>query len=181
MRRSIRLLATLALAAAPVRAQTAPITVVVVRHAEKGPENPDPSLTPAGQRRAAALARALTDAHPTAIFASEFKRTQETVGPLAAANGIPVTIVPAGKMDSLLGLVRALPPGSHAVVASHSNLVHLIVQKLSGMRMPPLTDADYDRLVVVTITGNGTGDAVVLRYGESSDPAAPGMIKPPGW
>lgn len=180
MRRPLLLLATLALASAPLRAQAAPITVVVVRHAEKGPENPDPSLTPAGQRRAVALARVLTDAHPTALFASEFKRTQETAAPLAAANGLPVTIVPAGRMDSLLALLRALPPGSHAVVVSHSNLVHLIVQKLSGMRMPPLTDADFDRLVVVTITGDGTGDAVVLRYGESSDAGAAGMAKPDG-
>jgi broad specificity phosphatase PhoE len=147
-------------------AQAAPITVFVVRHAEKGPENPDPSLTPQGYQRAAALARVLGDSHITAIFASEFKRTQETVEPLAKAAGLTTAIVPAAMLDSLVVRLHALPPGSRVVVASHSNLVHLIVEKLSGVRVPPLADPDYDRLVIVTMTADGKGEAVVLRYGE---------------
>jgi hypothetical protein len=43
-------------------AQSAPITVFIVRHAEKGPEVPDPSLTDAGRQRAAELAWVLGDA-----------------------------------------------------------------------------------------------------------------------
>ena len=57
-------------------AQAAPVTVFVVRHAEKGPEVPDPSLTDTGQHRAAELARALSDAKVTALYTTEFKRTQ---------------------------------------------------------------------------------------------------------
>jgi len=163
-----RFLAALALLVptASLAAQDAPLTVFVVRHAEKGPENPDPSLTDAGQRRAAALAKTLADARVSALFASEFKRTQETVGPLARANGLTSTVVPAGRMDSLIAKLRALPPGSRAVVASHSNLVHLIAERLSGQKMPMLTEADYDRLVVVTVQGDGKGQLMVLRYGE---------------
>ncbi len=151
---------------AAASAQTAPLTVFVVRHAEKGPENPDPSLTPAGQQRAAELARVLTGAQVSAAFASEFKRTQETVAPLAAQLGLTPVMVPAGKMDDLIAQLRALPPGSRAVVASHSNLVHLIVEKLTGVKIPALTDTDYDRLVVVTVLPDGKGEAVVLRYGQ---------------
>jgi broad specificity phosphatase PhoE len=151
----------------PAAAQSpaAPVTVFVVRHAEKGPENPDPSLTGEGRTRAEALARALGDSKISATFASEFKRTQETVAPLAAALGLTTQVVPAVAMDSLVRRIRALPPGSRAVVASHSNLVHLIVEKLSGVKLTPLTEADYDRLVVVTLL-DGRGEAVVLRYGE---------------
>ena len=147
-------------------AQAAPITVFVVRHAEKGPENPDPSLTPAGQERAAELARVLGDARITAVYASEFKRTQETVTPLARAAGLAVTVVPAAKPDSLVTLIRALPPGSRVVVASHSNLVHVIVQRLTAVAVPPLTEADYDRLAVAVVGGPaGKGEAFVVRYG----------------
>ncbi len=162
------LLAALALLlpAATLQAQAAPITVFVVRHAEKGPETPDPSITPQGQQRAAALARVLGDSRVSAVFASEFRRTQETVTPLAAAAGLTTAVVPAGSLDSLVLRLRALPPGSRALVASHSNLVHLIVEKLSGVKIPPLTDANYDRLVVVTVMADGRGEAVVLRYGE---------------
>ncbi len=163
-----RLLLALALGAPalPLRAQPAPITVFVTRHAEKGPGTPDPSLTEAGRRRAELLARMLMDTKVTALFASEFKRTQETLAPLAAANHLTTTITLARDVDALISAVQALPPGSRAVVASHSNLVHLIVEKLSGVKVPEITDADYDRLVVVTVTGTGKGEAVVLRYGD---------------
>lgn len=163
-----RLFLALALLApiAPLAAQDAPLTVFVVRHAEKGPETPDPSLTEAGRHRATELARVLADAHVTALFASEFKRTQETLAPLAKAAGLIPMIVGAGKMDDLIAMLRGLPPGGRAVVASHSNLVHLIVERLSGQKVPMLTDTDYDRLIVVTVQGDGKGQAVVLRYGE---------------
>lgn len=150
----------------PAIAQSAPRTIFVVRHAEKGPENPDPALIPAGQRRAAELARVLVGVPVTAIFASEFKRTQETVAPLAAQAGLTTVVVPAGKLDALIAALQALPPGSRAVVASHSNLVHLIVERLSGVKIPMLTDLDYDRLAVVTVSDGGKGEVVVLRYGE---------------
>ena len=146
-------------------AQSAPLTVFIVRHAEKGPENPDPSLTEAGRQRATELARVLTGAHISAVFASEFKRTQETVAPLAAQASLTPVVIPAGKTEELVSRLRALPPGSRALVASHSNLVHLIVERLSWVKIPALTDLDYDRLVVVTVLGDGHGEAVVLRFG----------------
>lgn len=149
-----------------LKAQDTLLTVFVLRHAEKGPENPNPSLTSAGRRRAGALAEVLQDAKVTALFASEFKRTQETLDPLAKATGLTPMIVPAGRMDDLVTALRQLPPGSRAVVVSHSNLVHLIVAKLTGVTVPALTDMDYDRLVVVTVLGEGKGQAVVLRYGK---------------
>jgi broad specificity phosphatase PhoE len=69
-------------------------------------------------------------------------------------------------LDALIEELRALPAGSRAVVASHSNLVHAIVARLTGATIPALTDLDYDKLVVVTVTGKEKGSAVVLRYGE---------------
>ena len=77
----------------------------------------------------------------------------------------------AGKQLGTLGelafysSVALSPDGSRAVVASHSNLVHLIVERLAGVKLTPLTDADYDRLVVVTLQ-DGRGEVVVLKYGE---------------
>ena len=162
---ALTLLLPLPVTAAAAQAAAPPVTVFVVRHAEKGPENPDPSLSADGRKRADALARVLGDARISAAFASEFKRTQETVAPLATAGEFTTQIIPATGLDSLVGRIRALPPGSRAVVASHSNLVHVIVEKLSGIKLTPLTDLDYDRLVVVTLQ-EGRGEVVVLRYGE---------------
>ncbi len=167
----------LAAGAAPLAAQQ-PVTVFVVRHAEKGPETPDPSLTPEGVARAEALARVLAGAGVTHFYASEFKRTRETVAPAAAQAGATPTVVPARDLDGLVSRLRALPAGSRALVASHSNLVHLIAARLSGVQVPELTELDYDRLVVVTLLPGGGGEAVVLRYGAPSGGVGAGSMKP---
>ena len=147
-------------------AEANPVTVFLVRHAEKATDDPrDPSLTEGGRGRAQELARVLADAGVTTFFASEFKRTQQTVAPLAATAGSQVTVIGAGSMDSLVTRLQAMPPGSRALIASHSNLVHLIVKRLTGATVKPLEDTDYDRLYVLTLNGKGTGSAVVLRYG----------------
>ena len=164
---SVALLTTLAGARTnPVSAQTKTTTIFLVRHAEKGPETPDPSLTPAGQARAHTLAAALRDAGITTIFVSEFKRTQETATPLAKLAGVTAEQLSAGKVDSLVARLRALPLGSRALVVTHSNLVPMIVQKLGGGSTVELTDSDYDRLYVVTLKADGSAEALYLHYGE---------------
>ncbi|MGH9930616.1 MAG: histidine phosphatase family protein, partial [Pyrinomonadaceae bacterium] len=73
-----------------------PMTVILVRHAEKQivpPENKDPDLSPAGLARAQGLARMFGDTGITAIYATQYKRTQQTVKPLEEKLGIPVTRV----------------------------------------------------------------------------------------
>jgi len=165
-RAALALLFACCLGIGVARAQNPPLTVFVVRHAEKGPEVPDPSLDEAGRQRAAELARVLGDAKVTALFVTEFKRTQETLTPLAAATGVTPVRLLARDVDALIEQLTALPAGSRAVVSTHSNLVHVIVQRLTGVTFPQLTDLDYDRLVVLTVTGKGKGTAVVLRYGQ---------------
>jgi broad specificity phosphatase PhoE len=141
------------------------VTVFVVRHAEKGPDEPDPSLTAAGAARASALAHALGDAGVTRIFVSQFKRTQETGSPLAARLGITPTVVDARDVAGLVAQLRALPAGTRAVVVSHSNLVPPIVERLTGQQVGDLTDADYDRLYVASVRPSGPGTVLYLHFG----------------
>ncbi len=177
MRLALLCVATLSLAqATPARSQEPVTTVFVVRHAEKGPATPDPSLTEAGNARARALAHTLSDQQISAIFGSEFKRTQETAAPLAASLGITPTIISAGKNDELVGALKALPAGSKALVVSHSNLVPVIVEKLSGQNVGELTDADYDRLYIVVLRPNASPTVIYLHYGVPS--AGGGPMRP---
>ncbi len=66
--------------------------IFLVRHAERadagGPGQKDPALSETGKKRAAALVAELRDAGISAIYASEFRRTQETAGPLAKSLGL---------------------------------------------------------------------------------------------
>src|SRR6478672_3572568 len=78
-------------------------TVILVRHAEKKiePNNQDPDLTPAGEVRAQEIARMFRDAGINAIYATQFKRTQQTVKPLATLTGISPTNLDAGQTQEL--------------------------------------------------------------------------------
>ena len=150
-----------------VRAET-PITVFLVRHAEKETNVADPPLTEAGRVRAESLAGMLADAGITAIFTSQYNRTQETAVPLAKRLGLSVTVVPAKDLDALLSKARALPPGARALIVGHSDTVPALAHRLTGAKVAELTDADYDRLYVATFGQDGQGEVVVLHYGGSS-------------
>lgn len=134
-------------------------TVILVRHAEKGTDDPrDPTLNEAGLARAAALAELLGGAGVTHLFASEYRRTQDTLAPLAAALGLEVAVHPARDGAGLAGLVGSLPAGSVAVVAGHSNTIPALARAL-GVTPPGLIDApggavmdegEYGRVFVIT-------------------------------
>jgi len=150
-------------ASVPAPAAEPVTTVFVVRHAERAAEPAaDPGLTPAGQARAEALPRAVRGAgRVTAIYSTQYRRTQATAAPLAAALGIAVTTRPASAANSatyaqeLAREILSRHAGETVVVVGHSNTVPAIVAALSGGPAPALTEADYGDLFHVTIPRTG--------------------------
>jgi phosphohistidine phosphatase SixA len=155
-------------------------TLVLVRHAEKDPAGDarDPGLSAPGKARAQTLARMLGASQVTHLFASEFHRTQDTLAPLAAATGKKVEVVPAGKIDDLAKAIAALPEGSVAVIAGHSNTVPDIARRY-GLEVPgakptaqglALPDDAFDRLYLITLPSKDVAGSVAtlfeMRYGE---------------
>ena len=153
-----------------------PVTVILVRHAEKAADDPrDPSLSDAGLARAEALARLLQAAGVTHLYASEFTRTQATLAPLAEHTGLDVETISARTPEPQLDALRGLEPGSVAVVAGHSNTVPALVHALGGT-VDELEDTQYgailredayDRLFVLTlpVDESAAPKTVELRYG----------------
>jgi phosphohistidine phosphatase SixA len=136
-------------------------TVFVVRHAERAdasmassPMAADPDLSEAGKARAESLAAMLKDANVKAIFATEFKRTQQTAEPLAKSLGITIVTVAAGDPAKLLQALKAVP--GNALVVGHSNTVPGILKGLGISTPVTLGDADYDNIFIVT-TGSSPG------------------------
>jgi phosphohistidine phosphatase SixA len=130
--------------------------VFLVRHAERADTGggapatmaADPNLSDAGRQRAESLAAILKDAGITAIYATEFKRTQETAAPLAKTLGIAVTTVPAKDMA---GLVQKLKGATaNVLVVGHSTTVPEIVKALGVTAPLKIDDTEYDNLLVVT-------------------------------
>ena len=142
-------------ATAATEEATTPVQVFVVRHAEKAADDPrDPSLSEAGGERARELARTLRHAGVTHLFATRYRRTRDTLAPLAEATGKEVVVTEAGDMAGLASRLEGLPPGSVAVVAGHSNTVPALVGALGGearrltptRRGPMLGEDEYSRL-----------------------------------
>ncbi len=143
------LVVSLLLLASALIAIARPI-VIVVRHAEKAAnDGNDPSLSPAGRTRAEALAVLVKDAGITAIFTSEFKRTQETAAPLATALGITSTVVPAKETAMLVAKLHELH--GNALVVGHGNTIPDLVKAL-GIETPvDVAEDDYTELFVVML------------------------------
>jgi phosphohistidine phosphatase SixA len=145
-----------------------PKTVVLVRHAEKATDEPqDPALSEAGVRRAQELARVLGGAGVTHLYASEFRRTRETLEPLSLASGAAIQAVPAKDPRALASAIENLPRGSLSVVAGHSNTLPALLRLLAPDQDElALAESDYDRLWVVTLAGpRGPPVVLELRFG----------------
>jgi broad specificity phosphatase PhoE len=129
-------------------------TVLVVRHAEKQlDQGDDPPLTDQGSARAQLLANMLAETKPVAIYATQYRRTKDTVQPLADRVSVPIRAIEAKETDALAKQIKAEHEGKTVVVAGHSNTVNKLIAALGGPEMPDLDDADYDNLFVVAISG----------------------------
>jgi len=159
--------------------QTTTTTVILVRHAEKAVEGDpelvgaprgDPPLNATGRDRAGALARTLEEAGVTAIYASEFARTQQTVEPLADVLGFEVMTHPAADTDGLVEMLRAGHSGGVVVVAGHSNTVPAIIEALGAGPVEAIEEAwEYDNLYVVVVEASGRARVSTLKYGATSN------------
>ena len=125
--------------------------VFVVRHAERADTGmqaqTDPPLSAAGESRAQKLAAMLADAGVKDVFATEFKRTQDTAKPLAMKTGVAVEQV--GSTDSALLIAKIKShPNDVVLVVGHSNTLPAILKALVGVDVA-IADNEYDNLFVV--------------------------------
>jgi broad specificity phosphatase PhoE len=158
-----------------------PTIVILVRHAEKAivpPENKDPELSPAGLARAQELVRMFGDAGIAAIYATQFKRTQQTVKPLADKLRLSVTQVEAKKTSELVKQVIARNAGQVIFIAGHNNTVPEIIAALGGPQLPIIPETEFDNLFILTVQSDGTAKLLKMRYGSALPASRQGMARP---
>jgi broad specificity phosphatase PhoE len=170
MKRLTRMVVVLAIVLSVPAIAFAQKLVYVVRHAERADGGAgttsmsgapaDPSLSAAGEARAAKLAAMLADAGITAIYATEFKRTQETAKPLSARTGVAVATVAASATSALVSAIRAAHATGVVLVVAHSNTMPAIIKAFGGPDVV-VGDNDYDGLFVVV---PATGTLSKIRY-----------------
>ena len=145
-------------------------TIILVRHAEKNiePNNPDPDLSPEGLERAQEIARVFGETGINAIYATQYKRTQQTVKPLADRTGVAVKLLQANQTDELVNQLQTTNRGQTVFIAGHNNTVPAIVTTLSGDTYSTIPESEFDNLYIVTIYRFGKAKVVKLKYGKAS-------------
>lgn len=156
-------------------------TVILVRHAEKKiePNNPDPDLTPAGEARAQEIARMFANSGINAIYATHFKRTQQTVKPLSERSAVNVTVLDASQVEELTNRIQTNHRGQTVFIAGHNNTVPAIVSALSGENTPVIPESEYDNMFIVTVYRFGKAKVLKVKYGtESTQGVGTGTMVP---
>ncbi len=145
-------------------------TVILIRHAEKviDPNNPDVDLSPAGQERAQELVRMFADSGVNAIYATQYKRTQETVKPLSDRLGLPVTVVNSSGTSELVRQIHGDHRGQTILVSGHNNTLPAIIAALGGPQLPVIPESEFDNLYLLTVYRTGKAKLVKIKYGMPS-------------
>jgi phosphohistidine phosphatase SixA len=152
-------------------AQT-PHTIFLVRHAEKAASPADdPALSPAGEKRAACLAKMLQESGIKQIYVTDTKRTQQTAAPLAAALKLTPTVIPAKDPNSLISKLTYSSLGN-VLVVGHSNTLPFVLARLKAGDVK-IAEDEYDRMFVLSMVEATAGSVATLRYCEcGAAPAA---------
>ena len=135
-----------------VATATAQSTIFIVRHAERADSSKDSDLSEGGRARAEALAKMLKDKNITAIYTTEFKRTQQTAVPLAKSLGIAVTTLPAKDNAPLVAKLRSL--NGNALVVGHGNTIPDLIKALGISEPINIGENDYDNLFEIVLEEN---------------------------
>ena len=168
MKNRLLALTLLSLTLAPAIAHAQSL-VIFVRHAERADggaamagtgTSADPLLSAAGEARAARLATMLADAGVKAIFATEFRRTQDTGKPLAAKLGLTVQQMPGRDGAALVAKLKAEHAKDVVLVIGHSNTVPEVIKAFGGPAVK-MADDEYNAIYVLA---PATGALTLIRY-----------------
>lgn len=154
-------------------------TIIFVRHAEKDLSVPDdPPLSEAGRTRVAELTRQLVDADVIAgvdaIYATPFRRTQQTAAPLADALDLPINTYDASDNEAVLETILERHKGKIILVVGHSDTIPTLIANLGASKqVPPIHENEYDNIYIISIPWFGKTKTIRLRFGEPYVPAPP--------
>jgi phosphohistidine phosphatase SixA len=106
-------------------------TMMVLRHAEKG-SGVDPDLTEEGHQRAEALAQHLSGQPVQRLLCTEYRRTRQTLEPLASTVGVEIETIEAGDAPAWREAIASIGAGQCVVICGHQNTVPMFVEEVGG-------------------------------------------------
>lgn len=139
--------------------------VYLVRHAEKqSTKTKDPELTKAGKNRAQALAKKLSDVELSAIYSTNYRRTQMTAMPTAQQQEMEISTyyIPT-KM--LAAKILKLHKKQKILVVGHSNTTPELIAAL-GVETPVVIEHDQFGDLFIIEFRNGMPQLTLSQFGE---------------
>jgi len=161
-------------------------TILLVRHTERAAGEPPqgecpppgmgehlrdslgPAVTEEGKARAAALAHVASEAGVSAVYVSEYCRSQWSVKPFFDRTGAAPKQFAASDVRGLIRDLMTEHRGGTVLVASHSDRIPQIISALGSEAAPQLADGDYDDLFVITVYRFGAPRVLRLKYGRET-------------
>jgi broad specificity phosphatase PhoE len=147
-------------------------TIIFFRHAEQtSHDEADPPLSEAGQRRVAELTRQLVDADVVAgidaIYSTSYKRSMDTVRPMADQLDLPVNTYDADDTEQVLETILKNHKGKIILVVGHSNTLPVMIANLGASKnVPPIAQYEFDNIYIISIPWFGKTKTIRLRIGE---------------
>jgi 2,3-bisphosphoglycerate-dependent phosphoglycerate mutase len=140
-------------------------TIILIRHAEKAEaKTKDPSLSAMGKERADELVKLFKDTPIAAFYTTAYKRTTETITPIAKDNGKEVLTYNPSDQNSIAEMIQS-GKGKRMMVAGHSNTIPQMVNALIGKNeFTTIDESDYGKILIVVFKGNELIDYSVLNY-----------------
>lgn len=137
-------------------------TIYLVRHAEKVGKLD--SLSQKGVARASRLNKVLESVEIDSVFSTNYKRTLQTVEPLAQSKEREVVIYDPGNLVEFAERLNAIN-GRSVIVVGHSNTTpKLINLLLKEDKLENLNEKDYDNLYVLQKVSANTFNFINLKY-----------------
>ena len=139
-------------------------TIILVRHAEKVDASQDPDLSAEGKQRAERLAKIVKQYKPGAVYSTDFKRTRDTVGPVATRRKLQVQTYDAKKPDELIDTIMKSKT-KRFLVAGHSNTIPGLANLLGKKELfKNLDDSEFGAIWIVRIKDGKVRKTEVIPY-----------------
>lgn len=141
-------------------------TFILVRHAEKVADgSKDPELSEIGKARALRLANMLKKQSIAAIYSTNYKRTMNTVKPLADQLGQTILQYEPFKDEEIVKMVNE-HKGKTVLIVGHSNNIPWIANTLLGKKeFGDYDESYYENVLIVNVIEKGVnGSTLQISY-----------------
>lgn len=142
--------------------------IILVRHGEKAvlesDENPDPELSEAGKQRAERFKEVIGKYRPGAFYSTDYRRTRETISPLAQKRHKEIKIYDPKAPQTLIDDIMKSKT-KRFVIAGHSNTIPGLANLLGGKELfRNLNESEFGAIYLIRIEDGKVKQIKILPY-----------------